>query len=111
MHLAEGRGTDFSTIYKAMENNNSPKPVFDTDKQSAYFLTVLSANRSNQVGNQVKVHAFNTIEDIVLFCKEDGNQACNFANAIINANVHDKVIIVLELLQTSKKREELFHML
>jgi ATP-dependent DNA helicase RecG len=114
LHLTEGRGTGFPTIYKAMENNNSPKPVFDTDMQSTYFLTVLPVSRSNQVSNQVKVRAFNTIEDIVLFCKEDGtqasNEASNLANAIINANVHDRVVDVLELLQTPRKREELFQM-
>lgn len=115
LHLTEGRGTGFPTIYKAMENNNSPKPIFETDKQSTYFLTVLPASRGNQASNQDKVHTFRTIEDVVLFCKEDSNQvsneASNLANDIIDANVHDKVVEVLELLQTPKKRAELFHML
>lgn len=83
MHLAEGRGTDFSSIYKAMENNNSPKPIFDTDGQSTYFLATLPASCSNQVSNRVKEHTFSVIEDVVLFCKEDSNQADNLSNAII----------------------------
>lgn len=115
LHLTEGRGTGFPTIYKAMEDNNSPKPIFDTDEQSTYFLTTLPANLGNQVSNQVKRHVFNTLEDIVIFCKEDGNEVSNevsnLANDYINANVHDKVVDILELLRTPKKRAELFQML
>jgi len=44
LHLTEGRGTGFPTIYKAMNNNGSPAPVFDTDADSTFFLTVLPAH-------------------------------------------------------------------
>jgi len=63
LHLTEGRGTGFPTIYKAMEDNDSPPPVMETDEQCTYFLTVLPANKdfiehidsyqeSNQEGNE-----------------------------------------------------------
>lgn len=44
IHLTEGRGTGFPAIYKAMANNNSPDPVFETNEQCTYFLTTLGVN-------------------------------------------------------------------
>lgn len=46
LELTEGRGTGFPTIYREMEKNGSPEPVFETDKACTYFLTVLPANAS-----------------------------------------------------------------
>lgn len=58
LDLTEGRGTGFPTIYRAMKNNGSPKPIFDTDEQSTHFLVTLLVHPSitgNQEGNQVSV--------------------------------------------------------
>ena len=33
LDLTEGRGTGFPTIYREMEKNGSPKPIFETDVQ------------------------------------------------------------------------------
>ena len=43
LRLTEGRGTGFPVIYRALELNESPKPVFETDEQSTYFLTTIFA--------------------------------------------------------------------
>ena len=43
LRLTEGRGTGFPVIYRALELNESPKPVFETDEQSSYFLTTIFA--------------------------------------------------------------------
>jgi ATP-dependent DNA helicase RecG len=58
--LTEGRGTGIPTIRRVMEKNGSPAPVFETDEQSTYFLTVLPSNPdlltravSDQVSDQV----------------------------------------------------------
>ncbi|TVQ89109.1 MAG: transcriptional regulator, partial [Bacteroidetes bacterium] len=64
LHLTEGRGTGIPTMYKKMKDNGSPEPIFDTDEECTYFLTVLpvnpeflseqeSAQESNQESNQV----------------------------------------------------------
>jgi ATP-dependent DNA helicase RecG len=52
--LTEGRGTGFPTIYKAMADNGSPDPIFDTDKDFTCFLTTLPAHLviANQESNQ-----------------------------------------------------------
>ena len=41
LKLTEGRGTGFPKIRKAMARNGSPDPVFETDADGTYFLTVL----------------------------------------------------------------------
>jgi ATP-dependent DNA helicase RecG len=46
LRLTEGRATGFPTIYSAMEKNGSPKPVFETDDEKTYFLTVLPVHPS-----------------------------------------------------------------
>lgn len=41
LHLTEGRNTGFRKIRNAMKTNGSPAPVFKTDDERSYFLTVL----------------------------------------------------------------------
>ncbi|MCC5916539.1 MAG: putative DNA binding domain-containing protein [Cryomorphaceae bacterium] len=59
LHLTEGRGTGIPTIKRSLERNQSPKPIFETDEQCFYFLTILPVNQeflnvkeSNQESNQ-----------------------------------------------------------
>lgn len=44
LHLTEGRCTGVPKIKKAMEDNGSPPPLFQTDKDDLSFLTVLSVH-------------------------------------------------------------------
>lgn len=41
LRLTEGRGTGVPTIFKAMQENGSPPPRFDTDEERSYFTTTL----------------------------------------------------------------------
>lgn len=41
LELTEGKATGIPRIKKAMRTNGSPEPVFDTDDDRTYFLTVL----------------------------------------------------------------------
>ena len=58
LHLTEGRSTGIPKIIKAMAKNGSPKAVFETDKDKAYFLTTLPIhsefNRIKKQGAQVE---------------------------------------------------------
>ncbi len=45
LKLTEGRGTGFPKIRRSMKQNGSPSPVFETDNELLYFLTVLPVNR------------------------------------------------------------------
>ena len=41
LRLTEGRGTGVPSIFKAMRDNGSPEPRFETDENRTYFTTVL----------------------------------------------------------------------
>ena len=41
LRLTEGRGTGVPTIFKAMRDNGSPEPRFETDAERTYFSTIL----------------------------------------------------------------------
>lgn len=41
LHLTEGRNTGFKKILDALEENNSPKPEFETDDDHSYFISRL----------------------------------------------------------------------
>lgn len=41
LHLTEGRNTGFGKILRALEENGSPKPEFETDDDHSYFISRL----------------------------------------------------------------------
>lgn len=43
LHLTEGKGTGIPKIKRAMHNNESDEPIFETDDERSYFLTILKA--------------------------------------------------------------------
>ena len=59
LELTEGRGTGIPTIYRALKNNGSPKPVFDINEPNrSYFLIEIPINQefikeNDQVADQV----------------------------------------------------------
>jgi len=81
-------GTGFPTIYKAMADNGSSDPIFDTDLDFTYFLTTLPAHD--------------------VFGNEASNGAGRPAIEIIDNQIHYRVAQILEILISSMKREVLF---
>jgi len=53
LHLTEGRGTGFPKMRRAMKENGSPDPVFETDGDRSYFMTILAAHPEARVSEQV----------------------------------------------------------
>ena len=45
LHLTEGKGTGIPKIRRAMKNNGSDEPMFETDDARSYFLTTLYARK------------------------------------------------------------------
>jgi len=104
LHLTEGRGTGFPTIYRAMEDNGSADPFFDTDEQT-YFLVILPAHplagdqasdqvsdqvsdqASDQVSNQEKELILNTLDDIIAFSNQESNQVSNQVSVVVSDQV------------------------
>ena len=115
LHLTEGRGTGFPTIYKSMRNNGSPDPVFKTDEQCTYFLATLPSVVINQVSNHainpVKALVFNDLESIVAFTNEVSNEVSNEAyhqaSSILHVVVHEKVFDILKMVQNYSKSKEI----
>lgn len=99
IHLTEGRGTGFPAIYKAMANNNSPKPVFETNEQCTHFLSTLFVNpmfenftyKEEKIGTEGSVLGtnriglnFNNLNDILSYCDQVNDQVISLKNNNIN---------------------------
>jgi ATP-dependent DNA helicase RecG len=77
LDLTEGRGTGFPIIYRKMEQNGSPTPVFETDDKHTHFLAVLPVHPDFQKvepedapqANMPKLETPRALE-ILEFCKE-----------------------------------------
>ena len=76
LQLTEGRGTGFPAIYDALEANGSPKPVFETDEESTYFLTTILAHplAEKNFAKPIKFD-FHNFKDIVAFANSVNDQA------------------------------------
>jgi ATP-dependent DNA helicase RecG len=117
LHLTEGRGTGFPTIYNAMADNGSPSPSFETDETSTYVLVVLPAHNgmNNGASNGVKLPLFKDLEEIVDYGNGASNGASNGAGAqavdIISREIHDRVAEMLGILESKMKRAELFELM
>lgn len=46
LRLTEGRNTGFHKIVRALEENGSPPPVFETDEERTYFLVTIFARKA-----------------------------------------------------------------
>jgi len=97
IHLTEGRGTGFPAIYKAMANNNSPEPVFETNEQCTHFLSILPVNANfehydevNEEIANVKNEGVNDIE----FGKNDSIIAKN--NILIEGLIDETINIIFK---------------
>jgi len=67
LHLTEGRDTGFPKIRRVMGENGSPEPVFETDDDRNYFMTLLAVHPESLVGEQVSEQVIKILE----FCKTE----------------------------------------
>ena len=103
LDLTEGRGTGFPKMYRKMENNGSPQPIIETDKQDACFLITLPINPkyveaiNDKTDDQVSVQVGDQVGDQVsVQAKEVNDQAddqvSNQVNDFIFKSLDDLVI-------------------
>ena len=95
LHLTEGRGTGFPKMRRAMKANGSPDPVFKTDCDRNYFLTILTVHPEARVSEQVSEQVIQLLE----FCKTERKKQeildyLNLSPAYMNYKRH-----ILPLLQ------------
>ncbi len=71
LELTEGRGTGLPTIYRSMDNNGSPKPLFDTDEPDRRHFVC-----------ELPIHVNFVIENIQLNGNQTSNQSSNDARLV-----------------------------
>lgn len=70
LHLTEGGGTGISKIRNAMKQYGSPIPTFKTDRNKAYFLTILPIHPKAQIKEDIGVQKLlDNRMKILIFCK------------------------------------------
>lgn len=101
LKMTEGRCTGIPKILKAMENNGSPPPVFETDEERTYFLTILKihpgAKNFVQGGEEGSEKEREKIADHV------GNHVGHYNIVFEN----EQVIRILEFCKTARSRKEI----
>jgi ATP-dependent DNA helicase RecG len=55
LHLTEGKGTGIPKIRREMRNNGSKEPIFETDDERSYFLTILLGRTGTKIKGPVDV--------------------------------------------------------
>jgi ATP-dependent DNA helicase RecG len=107
-------------MYKAMERNGSPKPELQTDAQSTYFLATLPAHplvEINEVTNEANSLHINDLYELLGFIKDEltskvtskvTKEFSEKAASIVKNEIHDKAIMILQILTHWMKRGDLF---
>lgn len=54
LKLTEGRNTGIPKIKRALQNNGSPAPIFETDEDRTYFITTILIHEGFK--NEKKIH-------------------------------------------------------
>jgi ATP-dependent DNA helicase RecG len=101
LHLTEGRGTGFPTIYDAMADNGSPEPAFDTDEATYVLVTIpvhdsFKGSGSDGVIDGAKTLRINNLDDIIAISKQDSDGATDGVIDGASDGVNDKVKEILE---------------
>jgi ATP-dependent DNA helicase RecG len=123
LKLTEGRGTGIPEIRRRLEENGSPQPVFETDNERLYFLSVIKihplfdhtkmngAKERDEDGAIDNGLNINSLTDINNFLRlSDDQRWAKDKNSMINKI--DKVIIkTLAYCIEPKARDDIFKLL
>ena len=120
LKLTEGRGTGLPIIYNSLEVNGSPPPVFETDDDRSYFLSVIKVHPlAQQVDTdgvedvtkdttQDKELIINSLEDVDRYLRSLDDLRWNNEGLKIKSKVDDLFLKVLTYCVRPKTREEIF---
>ncbi len=107
LHMTEGRNTGIPKIRRAMKFNGSPEPIFETDDDLNYFLTVLKIHpeaydsAAKGIDEQIdeKPPINEKQRDILLFCTEPHSRREIFDQVGLKNTYHNHKKQVLPLLE------------
>lgn len=120
LHLTEGRATGIPTIINAMKKNGSPKPVFETDDNRAYFKTTLfihpnfslipeSVQVSVQVSEIANFFIINNLEEVVdsieTYGEQVGVQVKDQVKSVIPTKKINALLGILNICSSPQKRQ------
>lgn len=104
LHLTEGKGTGIPKIRRAMANNGSAAPIFETDDDRSYFLTILKVREDKKISfatppNNRRIPSYNLSQE------EKVLSYINKHGSITSKNVEELFVI-----KTTRAREILRNM-
>jgi len=116
LKLTEGRGTGIPIIYEQLEINGSPPPVFETDDDRSYFLSIIKIHPLAQLAelhgtidvtkdNELLI---NSLSDIDSYLRSLDDQRWTIVEKQIKSRVDDIYLKVLLYCIKPKTREEIF---
>ena len=116
LKLTEGRGTGLPIIYNSLEVNGSPPPVFETDDNRLYFLSIIRIHPlAQQVESQGakdatkdKELSINSLNDIDNYLRSFNDLRWNQVDKQIKSKVDNTHMKILLYCIKPKTREEIF---
>ena len=95
LKLSEGRGTGLPIIHSSLEANGSPPPVFETDDNLSYFLSIIKAhplakdNLMTEIETSENSFPYNSLKDTIFHLWSLKNQNPTRDNAQIISLLRD----------------------
>ncbi|RPH33090.1 MAG: KTSC domain-containing protein [Bacteroidales bacterium] len=87
LKLTEGRGTGLPIIYNSLDENGSPPPVFETDDELSYFLSIIKihplALQLNAMGDEDEIQNISSLKDIDSYLRSLDDQITTEDKGII----------------------------
>lgn len=120
LKLTEGKGTGLPIIYKSLEVNGSPPPVFETDNDRSYFLSIIKVHPlAKQIETQIdfemtkdmtrdKEIIINSLNDADKYLRSLNDQRWTQVEKQIKSKINDIYLKVLFYCVNPRTREEIF---
>ena len=121
LKLTEGRGTGLPIIYRTLEENGSPPPVFETDENNTYFLCILPVHPlTNSILGQEddlsrdedKIFKFKSLSDIDTYLRlsesQRWSQRWSQVKPQLISYIDETLLRVISFCIEPKTREEIF---
>ncbi|MDP3914650.1 MAG: KTSC domain-containing protein [Bacteroidota bacterium] len=120
LKLTEGRGTGLPIVYRSLEENGSPPPVFETDDDRNYFLCTLPVHplvktilgsEEELSGDIDKQFIFKNLIEINPYLSLSVSQTGDRDREAITNSISPKAKQILECCSEPKTRDEIFELI
>ncbi|HXG83546.1 MAG TPA: RNA-binding domain-containing protein [Pyrinomonadaceae bacterium] len=102
LDLTEGRGTGIPIAIKAMDENGSPQPVFETDDENSYFVSTLPIHSQAVSGVTSEVATPTLTPEVIEFLN---HKAVDLLNYCITPRSRTEIQIHLQVKDVKHVRE------